>query len=136
MTVDEAAVAAHPAVQRGRLRVVAVDLLRQRVEDGDFVPSGQRGHDLAPDEPGSSCDQNPLVHAQPFVPFSNFWRIFSRPGSFNASPGEGLTNADRGNSPRMRQFSTNGVKGILLTLSLIHISEPTRRTPISYAVFC
>ena len=22
------------------------------------------------------------------------------------------------------------------TLSLIHISEPTRRTPISYAVFC
>src|SRR5664279_5825662 len=25
---------------------------------------------------------------------------------------------------------------ILLALSLIHISEPTRRTPISYAVFC
>src|SRR5664279_264333 len=24
----------------------------------------------------------------------------------------------------------------LVTLSLIHISEPTRRTPISYAVFC
>src|SRR5680860_938222 len=24
----------------------------------------------------------------------------------------------------------------VLTLSLIHISEPTRRTPISYAVFC
>ena len=24
----------------------------------------------------------------------------------------------------------------LLLLSLIHISEPTRRTPISYAVFC
>src|SRR5680860_1706325 len=24
----------------------------------------------------------------------------------------------------------------LLVLSLIHISEPTRRTPISYAVFC
>ena len=24
----------------------------------------------------------------------------------------------------------------LLELSLIHISEPTRRTPISYAVFC
>ena len=23
-----------------------------------------------------------------------------------------------------------------LELSLIHISEPTRRTPISYAVFC
>src|SRR5665647_1654078 len=26
--------------------------------------------------------------------------------------------------------------GILWHLSLIHISEPTRRTPISYAVFC
>ena len=24
----------------------------------------------------------------------------------------------------------------ILSLSLIHISEPTRRTPISYAVFC
>src|SRR5664279_458903 len=27
-------------------------------------------------------------------------------------------------------------KAIDLALSLIHISEPTRRTPISYAVFC
>src|SRR5665647_3790197 len=26
--------------------------------------------------------------------------------------------------------------GIEVVLSLIHISEPTRRTPISYAVFC
>ena len=28
-----------------------------------------------------------------------------------------------------------GLVGVL-ALSLIHISEPTRRTPISYAVFC
>src|SRR5665647_3398175 len=28
------------------------------------------------------------------------------------------------------------IVGIILGLSLIHISEPTRRTPISYAVFC
>ena len=27
-------------------------------------------------------------------------------------------------------------QGIVVFLSLIHISEPTRRTPISYAVFC
>src|SRR5665647_1069114 len=34
-------------------------------------------------------------------------------------------------------FKKNGIKeDIILTLSLIHISEPTRRTPISYAVFC
>src|SRR5665647_3955755 len=30
----------------------------------------------------------------------------------------------------------NGHGGDVLELSLIHISEPTRRTPISYAVFC
>src|SRR5665647_3104236 len=29
-----------------------------------------------------------------------------------------------------------GPLGNILYLSLIHISEPTRRTPISYAVFC
>ena len=29
-----------------------------------------------------------------------------------------------------------GHRDIFPTLSLIHISEPTRRTPISYAVFC
>ena len=27
-------------------------------------------------------------------------------------------------------------RGYVFPLSLIHISEPTRRTPISYAVFC
>src|SRR5665647_809093 len=27
-------------------------------------------------------------------------------------------------------------RGVTVYLSLIHISEPTRRTPISYAVFC
>ena len=26
--------------------------------------------------------------------------------------------------------------GLVVQLSLIHISEPTRRTPIPYAVFC
>src|SRR5680860_4711 len=38
-------------------------------------------------------------------------------GRFEAIPGE----------PRLRN---------VVGLSLIHISEPTRRTPISYAVFC
>src|SRR5680860_1646 len=28
------------------------------------------------------------------------------------------------------------IYGVAMLLSLIHISEPTRRTPISYAVFC
>ena len=37
-----------------------------------------------------------------------------------------------------RQFGigADGVIFIEEPLSLIHISEPTRRTPISYAVFC
>src|SRR5665647_574970 len=44
-------------------------------------------------------------------------------------------------SPRMiRAIATKAVAvstpEIGLNLSLIHISEPTRRTPISYAVFC
>src|SRR5665647_3873353 len=30
----------------------------------------------------------------------------------------------------------DGLAGAAIPLSLIHISEPTRRTPISYAVFC
>src|SRR5665647_3890912 len=35
-------------------------------------------------------------------------------------------------------FKECGVETVVMesTLSLIHISEPTRRTPISYAVFC
>ena len=31
---------------------------------------------------------------------------------------------------------TQATRDIIYKLSLIHISEPTRRTPISYAVFC
>src|SRR5665647_3723398 len=33
-------------------------------------------------------------------------------------------------------LASDHVRKKLGTLSLIHISEPTRRTPISYAVFC
>src|SRR5664279_6384792 len=37
----------------------------------------------------------------------------------------------------MHEKRSNGGKGSAIRkLSLIHISEPTRRTPISYAVFC
>src|SRR5664279_67321 len=40
-------------------------------------------------------------------------------------------------APRLMRENgvTNGFR-TLVNLSLIHISEPTRRTPISYAVFC
>src|SRR5665647_3689111 len=44
----------------------------------------------------------------------------------------GLTGRKRGRPFRLWQ----GWLTILVYLSLIHISEPTRRTPISYAVFC
>src|SRR5665647_3843695 len=51
----------------------------------------------------------------------------------NASPPE---------APRVNHRASQGWKRPLTSerlvrlLSLIHISEPTRRTPISYAVFC
>src|SRR5680860_1783814 len=38
-------------------------------------------------------------------------------------------------SRRMHDYSKRRIYKVLI-LSLIHISEPTRRTPISYAVFC
>src|SRR5680860_1841860 len=43
--------------------------------------------------------------------------------------------------PEFLAHTLDGVVGLppgygLVYLSLIHISEPTRRTPISYAVFC
>src|SRR5680860_1315495 len=40
-------------------------------------------------------------------------------------------------SPEDKPFlKTHALTNISWNLSLIHISEPTRRTPISYAVFC
>src|SRR5680860_1818109 len=41
-------------------------------------------------------------------------------------------------TPLRERRALHGVvqQGTHLVLSLIHISEPTRRTPISYAVFC
>src|SRR5680860_1473290 len=58
-----------------------------------------------------------------------------------SSPDEGNDSAD---APPMRNFSRMFMAAISSSatsqegvgLSLIHISEPTRRTPISYAVFC
>ena len=41
-----------------------------------------------------------------------------------------LTEADVQEAVRL------GIKTIICNLSLIHISEPTRRSIISYAVFC
>src|SRR5665647_150641 len=44
---------------------------------------------------------------------------------------EGRPTGQRGTGQRR-----TGSRGTAGGLSLIHISEPTRRTPISYAVFC
>ena len=45
-----------------------------------------------------------------------------------------LNTATKSEAPGTEQELTDGFH--LVILSLIHISEPTRRTPISYAVFC
>ena len=42
----------------------------------------------------------------------------------------------RGQSMAYKLNVTEHADELLDNLSLIHISEPTRRTPISYAVFC
>src|SRR5680860_1744403 len=49
----------------------------------------------------------------------------------------GLRYAHPGLHPRPSSPTSGVVKrAFIFALSLIHISEPTRRTPISYAVFC
>src|SRR5664279_5072288 len=40
------------------------------------------------------------------------------------------------NGPNTLHGGPEGWHSVVWNLSLIHISEPTRRTPISYAVFC
>src|SRR5680860_1108015 len=44
---------------------------------------------------------------------------------------------EKKNIDKLRDYDCSwGAPGVGRFLSLIHISEPTRRTPISYAVFC
>src|SRR5664279_6169504 len=48
-----------------------------------------------------------------------------------------IREAQRGNHAAFEELVRQYDGAVLrLALSLIHISEPTRRTPISYAVFC
>src|SRR5664279_713628 len=47
-----------------------------------------------------------------------------------------LISVDTLRSDRLPMYGYGKVEAPALDLSLIHISEPTRRTPISYAVFC
>src|SRR5665647_3776196 len=43
---------------------------------------------------------------------------------------------DKGRKEKKFLIKSKYIRMLKHTLSLIHISEPTRRTPISYAVFC
>src|SRR5664279_4227049 len=59
-----------------------------------------------------------------------------RPGaSLRCGTGPGMT-ACTTNDRNIRDLGGTGAPDPGRHLSLIHISEPTRRTPISYAVFC
>ena len=91
--------------------------------------------------PGSNCDRDVAVslkkvfkrnpkmvwHKEQTLPKSD---LIVLPGGF--SYGDYLRcGSMAANSPIMSEIIKCGEN-----LSLIHISEPTRRTPISYAVFC
>ena len=58
---------------------------------------------------------------------NNYDMVYSRE---NGEDGMGIFNGDMG------IIESISVRDKCMNLSLIHISEPTRRTPISYAVFC
>ena len=71
----------------------------------------------------------PLVWAQGFWIASAFFVLM---GAFLSNDFSVKYVADNSNTQLPLLFKASAVWG----LSLIHISEPTRRTPISYAVFC
>src|SRR5665647_1913852 len=54
----------------------------------------------------------------------------------NTFPGASMPFGGVQLSPDTQQGACSGYAYADKSLSLIHISEPTRRTPISYAVFC
>src|SRR5680860_1665866 len=61
---------------------------------------------------------------------------FYMSGDLRAATGLSRTHLDFYLREGIVQSTARTESGYLLFLSLIHISEPTRRTPISYAVFC
>src|SRR5664279_6247568 len=65
--------------------------------------------------------------------------ISARSASFAWASGRSLTSSQADWNRRLSLKNRSNCcqfLAIILPLSLIHISEPTRRTPISYAVFC
>src|SRR5664279_6042547 len=101
----------------------------------------------APDPIHASANQSvhPMDGRRVFGPYRvrSAGAYRSRRGSGVTPPTERITMTTVRQLPDTRRFS--GCTAIvtaadgrtrILALSLIHISEPTRRTPISYAVFC
>src|SRR5664279_1538857 len=64
-----------------------------------------------------------------------YGNTFANDVSGDASTIGGVLQGVHARSPQAQVFVV-GYPDLLPQLSLIHISEPTRRTPISYAVFC
>src|SRR5665647_692298 len=63
-------------------------------------------------------------------------RTVCQPPRFLATRGATRAGGLADRCPGRRPGRAPGLPALVLHLSLIHISEPTRRTPISYAVFC
>ena len=86
------------------------------LEGGDWMVSSQTGSGK------TAAFLLPLLHRLLHAPVPDAGRV-ARPRAIVLCPTRELA----------QQVTSDAID---LMLSLIHISEPTRRTPISYAVFC
>ena len=76
-----------------------------------------------------------IIEAAKWAPSSyntQTWRVHAVTGDVLDKIRKGNTENTLAGKPHVRDFPYKEE----YELSLIHISEPTRRTPISYAVFC
>ena len=112
--------------------LVSVSRTMDHIEETELVPSKEvlyqfsaRGHDVAQIMLGSLLDK-------PHDATCGYYR--SRP--MLLCLGVDLEDAMAGPLAKSGGYSDGRDIGVVFNLSLIHISEPTRRTPISYAVFC
>src|SRR5680860_1561829 len=118
--------------QRSSAGCTEVPLLREDWRSGALPPDNLRPGRQEPRPGWGKCQGSPysvqglsdLTESWEKAPTARWWSG-SRPARSCTMPG-----SSGGSTRRLSEAKRE------VGLSLIHISEPTRRTPISYAVFC